>query len=144
MENTFINSIRLVQVQLLSPQIKFAGFHRILAGKKEKRDIGAAAVSKSQSCRCLDVTLTSTQISLRLKNSSDDTKQIKQTVVRLNFQQLGEQPEYIGCHICTREKMVDVFQSLYMVDHGIIYSIKVMRHQLTRGMLKPYMKSNNV
>lgn len=48
------------------------------------------AAASLQSCRCLDVTLTSAEISLSLKNSSDDIEQIKQTVVgRLNFQQLS-------------------------------------------------------
>lgn len=81
-----------------------------------------------QTCRCLDVTLTSTQIPFRLKNSSNDIRQIKRTVVgRLNFQQLSEQPLYIyWMQQVIRENSQRMFFPLHdiMVDHSIICTIQ--------------------
>lgn len=76
-----------------------------------------AAVSP-QSWRCLDVTLTSAEKSLSPKNSGDDIKQIKQTVVgRLNIQQMTESPVYIGCsrQQAAREKLGHDFPPLQTV-----------------------------
>lgn len=76
-----------------------------------------------ESCRCLGVTLTSTQKYLGPKNSMDDIKQIKQTVVgRLNFQQLSEKALCTGVAGITGGMLENAFplQSSVMADHGTI------------------------